>query len=778
MDIEEYLDAVGAVPTRRWSAHNIPTPPHLLGALTRHWRKGGEGSEIARDPLSPPRGRVVVLSPRRSAPRTTSNSGVEDDEYERSLGSESDTVRAAAAAPPTPRDRGETLTRADSPSGSIFAAALDAVDAEFRVLTGEARTDAERAFRDELADALTHGVTGSLGRDVAADRSAIVATLYDALTEGTLADMANLDLVTQEGTTFTLRELQTRLRRNTHAPGARAYEAVLLATVLGVDVSVFRESPEGDFELERVYHPLNVSLDDFPPRNARRGNLSVVRGRDGAFHLLVERTAGGVVTITAAGAVTGSPAGSASGSISSSSRTRAEQVPVDEGFDTRQVAPPPEEEVTAFALALTQRLASPDLRQEFVHKIVDAVADTHAEPRVTLDDIPGEISYVPGTNLFRTSRHIGQRKLFLSELQFGCDIMEDAPGGEDPVVIYAGAAPGNHTGFLSKLFPRFRFILVDPNPFRIVGVRPVYLRTETTAVMYDEGVEMIRRALVDDTGARVFIIAGLFTHDLARATRDVAGDRAVYFISDIRTNVTGGEADPDTADILWNSAQQLNWTLEMKPRLSMFKFRHPFYVEDPKYLDKIASIPYIAEEFERALQNGVDFIANARERRLEFFDGEVRLQAFAGPSSTETRLVTDGTRIVDWGTPEEYENRFFYFNNVDRPWVAHRNENADLSIGFDHCNDCALENSLWKRYLASQDGRTRTAVARLLRMPHLSVRALVVHLSQITSRSLVGDHHGRGYSWAELTELANRHSRFAKAEKKKGQQTPFARYLL
>lgn len=34
-------------------------------------------------------------------------------------------------------------------------------------------------------------------------------------------------------------------------------------------------------------------------------------------------------------------------------------------------------------------------------------------------------------------------------------------------VVYAGAAPGTHIPFLSKMFPSLSFLLVDPNPFNI-----------------------------------------------------------------------------------------------------------------------------------------------------------------------------------------------------------------------------------------------------------------------------------------------------------------------
>lgn len=414
-------------------------------------------------------------------------------------------------------------------------------------------------------------------------------------------------------------------------------------------------------------------------------------------------------------------------------------------------------QIKSFANALAQR-ADPELKKEFIQKFVEAMTastENPAEACVTLDDIPDKIKYTPSMKFFRTTTHIGQRKLFLSELQFLNDVVREVKNSADPtqtpIVVYAGAAPGDHDGYLSDLFPRVKFILVDPNPFKIVGANPVYLRRTTDAVGYDEAVPMLKRAI--EGKDRIYIIAGLFTNDLAKAIHDTI-KLPTYFISDIRTNVTDGQSFPDTADIMWNSAQQFNWIVAMKPIKSMLKFRHPFYEESSEIMENTLKIPYIAAEFELAKKNGIDFIENARRKHLVFFSGEVRIQAFAGNSSTETRLVTDGKNIVDWGTPSEYEDKFFYFNAITRPYVRHRNPNVDFNLGFDYCNDCALENKFWEDYLENTPGDTLNCVARVIRAkgPAPTVRELVAHLSRITSRSLIRGDHGRDMTWADLIQ--------------------------
>jgi hypothetical protein len=61
--------------------------------------------------------------------------------------------------------------------------------------------------------------------------------------------------------------------------------------------------------------------------------------------------------------------------------------------------------------------------------------------------------------------HIGQRKLFISELQFLTLKLPDL--ATEAYVVYAGAAPSCKMKLLIDLFPNVTFILVDPNEFYI-----------------------------------------------------------------------------------------------------------------------------------------------------------------------------------------------------------------------------------------------------------------------------------------------------------------------
>jgi hypothetical protein len=377
--------------------------------------------------------------------------------------------------------------------------------------------------------------------------------------------------------------------------------------------------------------------------------------------------------------------------------------------------------------ALTDR-ASPAFREKFTEKFTQIYTKRDLPPVVSIDDISETMPYDGRVDIFRTAYHIGQRKLFLSEVSF---LAENVPEGVSAVCVYAGAAPSNHTGYLSELFPGVKFILVDPNPFDVREANPVFLRrSDGPVVTQDLAREYIATALAGD--ARIYIINDLFTLDISKALAELVPHDDLFFISDIRTNVSGGEAPPDTTDILWNLSQQYNWMCAMKPKMSMLKFRHPFYNESAEIFERQCQESPYKEDFDLSRANGIDFVANGKERRLIYWAGSVRIQAFPGRSSTETRLITPGTDLFDYGTPQAYEDKLFYYNTVERCYGRHKNANANRELGFDYCGDCALENYIWEQYVAAYP---TTSANR-------DIAGLVKKLSQITYRDLKNRNHG------------------------------------
>jgi hypothetical protein len=156
--------------------------------------------------------------------------------------------------------------------------------------------------------------------------------------------------------------------------------------------------------------------------------------------------------------------------------------------------------------------------------------------------------------------HWGQRKLLLSEIEFltictkehGTDI-------DSCTVVYAGAAPGTHINYLSNLFPKVRFVLVDPAPF--------------TA----------------KSSSRIEIIQDMFTDDLAR---HLSKCNNIFFISDIRTADPNRDSEEGSEiKIKKDMSAQWNWHILLGSKRSMLKFRLPWDKEVSKYLDGDIYLP-------------------------------------------------------------------------------------------------------------------------------------------------------------------------------------------
>jgi hypothetical protein len=141
--------------------------------------------------------------------------------------------------------------------------------------------------------------------------------------------------------------------------------------------------------------------------------------------------------------------------------------------------------------------------------------------------------------------HWGQLKLMLSEIQFLSE-----HGHFSNTVVYAGASPGTHIKFLSKMFPNHKFILWDPRPFDVEG--PMIETHEE-----------------------------YFTDDVAQK---YAG-QDILFISDIRTG-DSQDAKCDfegrvTVDMEW----QMTWHKIIRPSMAMYKFRLPYTSGKTTYMD-------------------------------------------------------------------------------------------------------------------------------------------------------------------------------------------------
>src|SRR5690349_13399064 len=81
---------------------------------------------------------------------------------------------------------------------------------------------------------------------------------------------------------------------------------------------------------------------------------------------------------------------------------------------------------------------------------------------VSLGDAKHSTPYDPKTK-HRDICHLGQRKLYLSELQLLTLVVPTL--ASSLVVVYAGAAPGTHIPLLAEKLPTIQWHLYDPAPF-------------------------------------------------------------------------------------------------------------------------------------------------------------------------------------------------------------------------------------------------------------------------------------------------------------------------
>lgn len=365
---------------------------------------------------------------------------------------------------------------------------------------------------------------------------------------------------------------------------------------------------------------------------------------------------------------------------------------------------------------------------------------TNAAPITRVDEIPGSAPYRGlGTN--RRSIHVGQLKLFLSEVQF---LRQYAPPSSNPVVIYAGSAPGHTRQVLADLFPHIKaFVLIDPHEHYVMGRERgrncLYARVSSgkAQVPYADGIRFLSRSgeivapkheslneqgfsemnelaraivsAIAHSRARFYIIEDIFTDELASAfAQAFAQARPILFISDIRTRAEDEADSPNDFDIVTNNMMQHIWVYLLQPDACMLKFRTPFFSPDDVDVPaKLASAPICAryrdtfgipiEQVYARAGASADAGAPAGAEYHYLANVALNLQAFPGNSSTEVRLIatpsaTDGYRRLIIYRPRAHEEALFYYNQMrDHAFTPRWSRWFRGPVtGFDGCPDCDL----------------------------------------------------------------------------------------
>lgn len=234
-------------------------------------------------------------------------------------------------------------------------------------------------------------------------------------------------------------------------------------------------------------------------------------------------------------------------------------------------------------------------------------------------------------------------------------------------------------------------------------------RESITGELTQKSIDFVFESVLDKNNKRrVFMCEEFFTDSISMKIRESAEKykfENIYFLSDIRTILEPGKENPTDTDIIVNTVWMHNWMKIMLPKKSMIKFRNPYNNPGEEVNPEICKEDY--ETFRNNYGFSIldDYLST---KTFKILKGDIYLQTREGGVSTETRLYIDRDSIVNNEFMElpdkEFENRMFRYNKLFRNALFRTNPNANKQIGFDCCNDCAIENLIWEEYKVLNPG--------------------------------------------------------------------------
>lgn len=213
--------------------------------------------------------------------------------------------------------------------------------------------------------------------------------------------------------------------------------------------------------------------------------------------------------------------------------------------------------------------------------------------------------------------HWGQLKLLLAEIEFLQMCKERQLLTTDTIILYIGAASGQHIPFLAEMFPEPIYHLWDPSRFSDEVIQCSKQKKERFSYFND-----------------------YFTP----ATCEQYKGKKVIMINDMR-KVIESEDEKHFQKHEDNDLQRI-FVENILPIASSLKFYFMYSDEG------VVNYPYFA--------------------------GDIYIQAFAPEASTETRLIFFKDRHQAEWPMGKYESFFFYFNTVVRPLKLSLDDGAKL----------------------------------------------------------------------------------------------------
>jgi len=428
-----------------------------------------------------------------------------------------------------------------------------------------------------------------------------------------------------------------------------------------------------------------------------------------------------------------------------------------------------------------------DLQSEY-EKTKEKYPDKILSPFIKLSQLDHMLPYknIRINNYQKANKmvcHNGQRKLFNTEIQHQMSIMNTTK--ERALVIYAGAAPSNHSPMLGTLFPNTKYIFIDPReynlymdkfhvshynkPDRVIymsidpsnkgmyeldkGEKQMYHFKDPNKRLTPRDVESYMGWDNDDefidfvfnSNYQYYLLEELYTDKISdllnklilHKDRESKLGKKVIFWSDIRSTMEDDKGPTDT-DIVANTGMMFSWVRRLIEGVednfhAMIKFRPPFGnnvnwdIADPL--------------LEGAIKLGHDYKKELLEEgSISFFEGERYFQSFHDFDSAETRLwcTLDDLRKPLVKYPLKYhEETCFAHNMLYRFGRVYENKYAGLVEGFDHCHDCSIEATIWDDFINKYFSNLSDDLKKN------KIASLVYGLGSITGRPLNRYPHGK-----------------------------------
>lgn len=351
---------------------------------------------------------------------------------------------------------------------------------------------------------------------------------------------------------------------------------------------------------------------------------------------------------------------------------------------------------------------------EFTELFEDILKSNPVPASERLNDLTNVIQLRNPVNT--PSLSINDRRLFVDQLRF----MNMNYSTE--FVVYIGRSV-RHLGFLASLFPEVTFL--------VFGRGEIY--TEDSYNI------LIERTRFDRDIPRDFNIVyyeDQYSDSINRDIGDTLANHTLVMISDIVRDNTSD------SDLLLDLSRQYKWAYELSPDSALLS------IKLPRWEGSLDVTPELQREISQLtrLEDGlsIDLLNDYNNRIFRYYSGSIMIQPWTGELSDRTSLYSNTQGIQVY--PEDYIGRMTYYNILERPYRYHDNSSSNQEEGFDHCNDCSIENKVWTEYLETRDRMIQEDL--IDDGPRTSVINLVKLLSSGPTQnvSLLSGRHGRFFT--------------------------------